>query len=385
MTTAARDLGAADVLALAAAWYPDATTPVARLASLRRGAPNFVATWLSALALGTELPARLAAELAAVRHRVGRLRSLDALLRAALPTMTGLKGLAVADAYPAGLCRRLGDLDLVVPDRAAAYRLAEVITANVDASVRGVSTFPAPPAGGLMIAFSIPSDDPFDLPLGIDLCTHSLLGNGHTVPACREIGGTGGDAPAGHLVMIAAERLERAFGPRDVFDAAVLCRAVHARHGPAGLQRCHRLAARARILPELGELITAVARSGLPLPAGAVVPPAEVRRARRARLAAFARTAGRHPAAAVLRPLQAAEVMPGRASGPRRRLWQAVDRRLTPTAAVRAQLLGFGLPVAVSGETDLPVLHSPVGDFLMVNSGEVGSAWLDPAITVLDQ
>ena len=139
-------LTAEHVLALAESWYPD-RSPVELVAVLRSEQERFLPTWLSAWATREELPAPLAAELAATRERVEGIRRLGERLRAAVPAARTAKGFAITDRYPAGLARQMADLDVVVPDTATLWRVAEVAAAEVGAEVRGVSTFPVPEPG----------------------------------------------------------------------------------------------------------------------------------------------------------------------------------------------------------------------------------------------
>ena len=368
-------LTAEHVLALAESWYPD-RSPVDLVAVLRSEQERFLPTWLSAWATREELPAPLAAELTATRERVEGIRRLGERLRAAVPAARTAKGFAITDRYPAGLARQMADLDVVVPDIATLWRVAEVAAAEVGAEVRGVSTFPVPEPGrrGVLVGMQLPTPSALQHPLFLDVCTHVLVGNGGTVPARRWIGRPGELEPAAQLLLIAAKPLERPYGLKQLLDAAVLAGDL----GPAGLARARQLARPLGLLPELRAVFELAARHGLPVPVP--VGPGPARLARLGRTARLAVAGRRHPLRAVLGVLQHAEVNEPAQRRGRRRAWRAVDRRLPVLSPARDGLFRFGLPVTVRGATDRPLLRTPFGDYLLVTGPEVTEDWLDDAL-----
>jgi len=367
---------AESVLAAAESWYPD-RTPLELLAVLRAEQERFVPTWLSAWATREELPAPLAAELAAARERTERIRRLGEQVLAAVPQARAIKGLAVSDLYPAGLARLMSDLDLVVPDAAAVWRVAEAAATGTGAVVRAVSTFPVPEPGrrGLMVGMRLPRRSSLEHALLLDISTHVLVGNGTTVPARTWIGRPGELELAAHLLLIAAKPLERPYGLKQLLDGAVLAGAL----GPAGTARARELAARLRVLPELRALFELAARHGLPVP----VPPVGAGAARLARIrraARFAAASRRRPLRASLQLLQHTELNDPELTRGLRRAWRAADRRLPVLSPAREEMYRFGLPVTVRGATDRPVLRTPFGDYLLVTSAEVTEDWLDDGL-----
>lgn len=369
-----------DVLALAESWYPH-RSPIELLAVLRAEQERFVPTWLSARATREPLPDALAAEVAWARERTEAIRSLRERVLAAVPEAQAVKGLAVSDLYPAGLARLMSDLDVVVPDAGPVWRVAETATAEIGAEVSAVSTFPLPEPGrhGLIVGMRAPQRLPLEHPVGLDISTHALVGNGSTVPARAWIGRPGRPELAAHLVLIAARPLERRYGLRHLLDGAVLADAL----GPAGVARARRLAAPLGLLPELRGIFELARRHGLPIPEPPVGTSA-ARLARVRRATRFAASSRRRPLRASLQVLQHTELRGPEASRGRRRAWQIADRRLPVLSPARADMFRFGLPVDVRGVTDRPLLRTPFGDYLMVTGAEVTEDWLDDGLVPTD-
>lgn len=366
-------------LALARAWFDEPDNLACLLRVMRRRSSGFVPTFLSAYARCVgPLPPELAAEVDEVRDRSRRLRQVHDAIVATVPGTVALKGIAVADLYPTGLVRRSGDLDLLAPDRASAWRVAQVAVGEHGLRVRSVTTFPARRGAitgeGLMVNMAGVPASAFEDPLSVDVCTHAVVGNGSTVPAWHGPAARP-PGPAEHLVAVAAEALEQPFNVKDVFDATVLSWRLTA--GDGSLSAAWRLAADAGLEPELAALLDVAARHGMPVPAGRRrTGPARARRG----LGLAAATAA-HPLQVPLHALQSAEVLPKRLRRPRRALWSVADRRLPVTAAVRSALFRYGIPVEVDGTTDRPVLRSPLGTYLLVNGSTVDERWFDDGLT----
>jgi hypothetical protein len=369
-------LTADHVLALAGSWYPD-RSPLELLAVLRAEQDRFLPTWLSARAGREPLPDPLAAEVAWARDRAESIRRFGAQVVAAVPGARAIKGLAVCDRYPTGLVRLMHDLDVVVPDAATVWRVAEVAAGATGAEVTAVSTFPVPEPGrrGLLVAMRAPHRLALEHPVGLDISTHVLVGNATTVPARSWIGRPGEADLAATLLLVAAKALERPYGLRQVLDAAVLAAAL----GPAGIARARQLAGPLGLLPELHAIFELASRHGLPVPPPPIGAGA-ARLARARRTVRFAVVSRRRPLRASLQLLQYTEMGdPGRWRR-RRRAWRVADRRLPVLSPARDGLFRFGLPVTVRGATDRPVLRTPFGDYLLVTGVEVTEDWLDEGL-----
>lgn len=364
-----------------AAWVDVPTTELGYvLAKLRAAAPAFVPTWLSACAVGRALPTALLAELDLVAARTERLRRLESSVREAVPSVLATKGFRLAGWYPSGLLRKSVDLDLVAPSPDQLWDVVAHLRGRHGMEIRSLTTVPGGPAAAevaILVNLAQVRTDPFEELLEVDVSTHAVLGRPpRTGPAGTPADWVTGGA-ATDLAVVAAERWERRFSAKDVFDAAVLADRIAAEGGDA-----LRVAGRWGLTAAVVELFDTVTRFGLPLPVQVRTAAGAVRRAKTADLRRQVVRFSRQPAAWTLQALQSAESYPGPGRRLRRRLWRSADRRVAPAAPVRTRLPGYGVPAMVSGPVDRPVLRSPAGDFLLVNGAELDERWLCAGLVV---
>ncbi|SFQ53975.1 hypothetical protein SAMN05421854_114190 [Amycolatopsis rubida] len=375
------------IVDLVESWLPAPSSEVSEtLRDLRKRAPSFVPTWLSAVATRTTLPDHLAHEIDEARRRTQLLRTVRDTVVEVVPGAYAIKGHAVADRYPSPLVRTMMDLDLVVTDVDSLWLIAEVLRDQWKAAVQAVIRYPARAGGAFgehcVIATVVAArDGEFELPLAIDLYTHGFAGDIGTVPARREIGRAPVLGTAEHLTSIAAEGLEGGFSPKDMVDAAVLLLGTDAEKE---FRLAREYACELKLVPELARLLTLARVHGLPLPSFAVVPDREAREGRFRRVAAHLLNSAHYPRTALLQALQRSEVFPGPWAKIRRRAWRLVDDVLPVSARVRTQLLGFGVPVRRTGSYDGQLLSGAGREFLLVNSAQVKERWLDPALEFLE-
>jgi hypothetical protein len=360
------------VVRLAADWYPDcADNEHTMLRRLRAQAPSFVPTWLSALAAtGIQLPPRLAAEVAESRERTALLGDLLAALRGRFPSATAVKGTAVAAGYPPSLARHMNDIDLVVPDDPTLWQLADYLRTEHGLSVvKSLVRIPLPDGPALLVSLEAWPDGPLRQRVNVEIASAGWIGNGADVPGRHPLLAAR-YGPVEHLAMIVAERLEGALSPKEIVDAAVL----GAQLDRAEARRLVELVTELQVLPEYRELHERVAAAGFRT--GLLeVPAAAARAQRQRRRGAAVRRAARHPVAESLRQLQRAEIFDGRAQTVRIAAWRAIERRIPVQAPIRDRLWGFGSPARRIDPTLRAGLHTPLGDFVMVNGSTIGGHW----------
>lgn len=197
-----------------------------------------------------------------LRHR--RLLFND-IARAAGGTV--VKGSSIAQKYPEGLDRHVGDLDIEFADEYQVWRAARVIAGLWPVRDVQITYFSYPRQ--VIVTLRWPSSDPLlELDYYIDLCTRALTGDGRTLPVL--------DLPAHHdsvtrdTLAVAHERLERPLRPTDAIDllalstsswSAVLDAARFRRLGPELAELFEYAAALldSRTLAHLGQLLQPVA------------------------------------------------------------------------------------------------------------------------------
>jgi hypothetical protein len=214
------------------------------------GAPDhkLAVTLLSARdAAGQELRPEQRAELAINRHRIERYRKVWSVVSAAAPDAFVVKGSSIAARYPQGLLRAAGDMDVICP--AAQLWLAARALIENGWEVGAFTIFPdrrgaagsgrgrGDPAGSgrvrggaagsghdpvgleIVVELNQPSDTAIEEPYGVELRTIDV-GTSVLRPACRL------SVPlspvAANVLALVAERWERPFRSRDVYDLAVL-------------------------------------------------------------------------------------------------------------------------------------------------------------------
>ncbi|MGW4059785.1 hypothetical protein ACWEGE_15980 [Amycolatopsis sp. NPDC004747] len=335
---------------LYAAAHVDPDEPVRRLARALGGqlAPL---VFSAAAAEGHPVGAQTALVLKRARARARRYAEVLALVRAvADPTV--LKGPALARRYPGPLQRPVGDLDLVVASEeqvwAAAQRLIDAYRA-----VPSVFTLIRHDGGHhCLLGLDWPSDDPLsESDFEVEISTFAFAGDQAAIPVRP------GFPPSEALTQLFAVVEERCQGPfsvKHVIDCAVLLATEPGLlDGPAAEAAVTDF----RIAPELLELVTlATGLTGGRVPGG-LPALAEAERARR-------RRAGcpEGPALAGGRWSSADNV----------RFGLLLDAFAGPGTTWRA-----GPPVP-GGE----LVHTPVGDYLMLAGPQADAADVDHALRV---
>lgn len=160
-----------------------------------------------------------------------------------------VKGPSLARYYPRDLVRSMVDLDLVVPDEAALWRVVRGLTDRLDAYRLDVSVTSHEGVRHLVTAVSWPTDDALlDADLKVEVTTVVHVGDCRGVPIRP---GVADEPVVADLMALAEERFQHPFGPKDAIDVAVLLGSPAA---PAAAEIVD--AARAyRLAPELLELI----------------------------------------------------------------------------------------------------------------------------------
>ncbi len=188
-----------------------------------------------------------AGELARARRRAEHYRNLVAELPGDLP-YTVMKGPALAAAYPPGVLRPQGDVDLIVPDERQLWRAVRELSARSEPDRVWVTV--VGPEHHLLVTLVWPPEEPLlDPEHRVELSTAGLLGDFGAVPVRVR---PPADPTLSALVCLAEERLQRRFHPRDALDLYALAGQAD---GPSGDEIVD-AAARMLLAPELVELIT---------------------------------------------------------------------------------------------------------------------------------
>jgi hypothetical protein len=376
----------------------------ALLAAARSAKHKLHITVLSArCSAGQSLSPEQKAELEAYRQRLERYRAAWTVVAGAAPHAQVVKGWTIGDHYPPGLLRSAGDLDVVCrPDELWAAAQALIDRGwELDA----LTLFPAGgrsrPSGDasswcqVALAVTRPGDcDLIDDPLDVELRTADVA-TSIRVPAWRS--GTPLPPAVANVLALAAERWERPFRTRDIYDLAILADQLD----PAALEALDGALTATMLWPQLRELARLLRHSGLATspdqPAGgrAAWPylPGAGRAAWRSRAARL-----RHSTALWLHPLRVAGLAAISTTDADRgptadRLARAVQRRIGSWRLLRLGLPLFAVPLPsdprpeaerLEQELELErrgphlVARTPIGSFLMV-AGSCPQAWLDEA------
>jgi hypothetical protein len=210
---------------------PGAADDESLLRAARAPEHKLSVTLLSAWeAAGRELEPAQLAELGDNRRRIDRYRSTWELIGAVAPEARLVKGAMIASRYPDGLIRAAGDLDVICPaDQLwlAASALIEQGWQLAAFTLLNART-PEPPRrhsrGGrapeISIALYQPSDSDIEDPYEVELRTLDVA-TSMRLPAWR-LSGTPMSSIASSVLALVAERWERPFRSRDVYDLAVL-------------------------------------------------------------------------------------------------------------------------------------------------------------------
>jgi hypothetical protein len=339
------------------------------VALLRQSQSALTATVLSAWqAEGRELSPALRAELEVEEARVAYYRTVGAALMSKVPGLTSVKGLEILDLYPAGWARHLNDLDLVADREPDLWLACDLLTA--DGWEIDTATF-AYFSGAIQVIASMrrPSDDPYDIPYGIEIATFYSLGNFGAINPLARMPENWRVPAVKNIIMLLYERYEQPFRARDLIDVVLLHDALRGDE----LTALHEAVVSLSLGVEYSELIALVARVGLPplpdWPARRLAAPA-TRVRRLARAASFFL----RPVAGTGRQLQR-RMITGEIGRAESRAWDAIQDRLPVPAAMSGGLLAFGLPLdgprpevtstVLRRRGDLAWADTPLGRFLL--------------------
>ena len=376
------------VLAVCCGFEPEG--PEEAVLMVRQEQPSFAPTLYSAWRNeGSPLNPALRYELDVQTARIESYRKLAADLAGRVPGVIPLKGLEVADHYPADSTRYMNDLDYAVPrgavpteaatDEARLWRLVnELLAVGWDLHTATFWIF----GGDLQVLVSLrrPHEDPYSLPYGVEIASYITMGDLAGVAPVLELPRRWRDPVVKNLLMLLFERFEQPYRARDLVDAALLLQALDSH--PVLWHEIDRIG----LWPEYTELTGLLARAELvtvPVPARPRALSVAGSRARRAgrRLAGM-----RRPARAAARHLQQRLVF-HQQSTPERLLWAAAQRRLPADRALRAGLLCFGLPLPdvrpdVAGATvrqrdGVTFVDTPAGRFLLTAGDDVDQDAVD--------
>lgn len=313
--------------------------PGETVALLRQSQPALTATLLSAWqSEGRELSPALRSELDVDRARADYYRTVSADVMSKVPGLTSVKGLEILDLYPAGWARRLNDLDLVAANESDLWLACDLLIADgweIDTAT--FSSF----AGAVQVMTSIrrPSDDPYDIPYGIELATYYALGNFGAISPLARLPESWRVPAIKNIIMLLYERYEQPFRARDLIDLALLHDALR----DDELADLHEAVVSLSLGVEYGELIALVEKVGLkPLPSWPAkrLATSAIRARRLVRGASYFL----RPVAATGRHMQR-RMITGEIGRAESRAWDVVQRYLSVPAAMSGGLLAFGLPL----------------------------------------
>lgn len=130
-----------------------------------------------------------------------------------------MKGPSIANCYPTGLVRPVGDLDLVVPDEETLWQAVDLVIGQHHSAEMYVTLF-GHPDRHILVTLEWPADDPFmDPDLTVEICTAAFPGD-HGAVGIRP--GLPHNQSLANLVALGEERFQRTFGVTDVLDVLVL-------------------------------------------------------------------------------------------------------------------------------------------------------------------
>lgn len=372
---------------------PADSDDAAVLAAARTAEHKLHITVLSAReSAGQPLSGEHRAELAAYRERVERYRAAWSIISETAPNAQVVKGWTIGDHYPPGTHRSAGDLDVVCRP-GELWQAARALIDN-GWEMEAMTLFPAAPGADLDVSgwchvlmdVVKPSDSDFiDEPYEVELRTADVA-TSIRVPARRL-----GDAPlppaAASVLALAAERWERPFRTRDVYDLAILAGLLDR----AGLDALNDALTATMLWPQMRELSRLLRRSGLGQPPDQ---PGSRRAAWRSRVARLRRsvTLWSHPLR--VGGLLVTSTVDADHGALADRLAQIFQRRIGSWRLLRLGLPLFAVPLpaeprrAAAGaeacgltlERRGPhlVARTPVGSFLLV-AGSCPQAWLEEA------
>ncbi len=376
-----------DALALCAG--KSATRPDEIVALVRRAEPGLAVTLFSAWeAAGADLSPALLGEVEAVRDRMEFYRAVISRIRGKIPGLMTVKGLEVADLYPAGLVRNMTDIDVIAPSESAQWDIVAVLLRDGWELDSGSAIS----IGGdlrMLVSMVLPHADRYQAPYSAEIGTMYTLGNLAGIPPVASLRPPWQVPAVKNMLMLLNERYEQPFRARDLIDSVLLHEQLHG----AELGTLHQAVAELCLAAEYHELAGLVRAAGLatfsPLPGGGRA----IANARARRLARQVRFM-RRPLGFAARNLQRRQMLgqAGRAEGMG---WRALARWMPVASAVRSGLVAFGLPLeGPRPEVTSAVLRrrngntwvdTPVARFLLTIGDDVPQSAIDelsaPAIT----
>ncbi|MFD8815597.1 hypothetical protein ACFV23_29900 [Streptomyces sp. NPDC059627] len=184
-----------------------------------------------------------------LRRRAGRLAFYARVQRTAEPLgARPMKGFTLAARYPEDLPRPMNDLDLVVPDPAALWRVVGALAAEYGPSEMDVTMFGAE-GRHFLVTLGWPGPDPLlDYESRVEILTCALTGDQGAVPLRPRLPD---DPLAAGLLAVAEERFQRPFNGKDVVDVMMAL----APGRDVDLPRLARYAEEFQLAPELLELL----------------------------------------------------------------------------------------------------------------------------------
>lgn len=339
---------------------------------------------------GQPLSPEQQAELAAYQDRVKQYRATWSIISDTAPHAQVVKGWTIGDLYPPGVLRSAGDLDVVCPP-GELWAAARALIEN-GWEVEAITLFPAGPGADLdvsgwchvLVDVVRPGDSDFiEDPYEVELRTADVA-TSTRVPARRL-----GDAPlppaAASVLALAAERWERPFRTRDIYDLLILSGQLDR----AALDALNGALTATMLWPQMRELCRLLRRSGLGPPPDQ---PGSRRAAWRSRAARLRRsvTLWSHPLRVT--GLLATSTVDADRGALADRLAHAVQRRIGTWRLLRLGLPLFAVPLPAeparaTGEANGLTVErrgphlvalTPVGSFLLV-AGSCPETWLEEA------
>lgn len=369
--------------ALEACTGKSATRPDEIVDLVRRAEPGLAVTLFSAWdAAGADLSPALRGEVEAVRQRMEFYRTVVGRLRAKVPELTLIKGLEVADLYPAGLVRNMTDIDVIAPSELAQWDIARILLAagweidsgsaiSIDGELR------------LLISMVLPHEDRYQAPYSAEIGTIYTFGNLAGIPPVLSLPAAWRAPAIKNLLMLLNERYEQPFRAKDLID----CTLLHEQLDAADRTTLHQAVVELCLAVEYAELAGLVSAAGLatfpPLPGGRGRASADARARRLTRQLSFAR----RPLGWATRNLQRRQMLGQQSGRAENLIWSAVPRWMPAATAVRAGLFSFGLPVdGPPPDVKSAILHrrdsiawvdTPVARFLLTIGDEVAQSAFD--------
>jgi hypothetical protein len=316
-----------------------ADEPAEIVALVRRAQPSFAATLFSAWQTeGATLNAALLQETDIMRSRVKFYRSVADRLLATVDGMTTVKGLEVADLYPAGWVRYMNDIDFVAPDEPGLWRAVGLLMGD-GWDLAGITVTHADGSLQMLVGLRLPHEDRYQYSYGVDISTFYTLGDLCGIRPVLRLPVKWRAPGIKNMLMLLNERYEQPFRARDVLDAALLRESL--RDGE--IASLHEAIIELNLAPEYSELAGLVRDAGFgelsSLPGGHLTG-ARVRARRLARGACFFA----RPVTGTARHLQR-RMLTGTLGRGQASAWTALGPRLEIASAVQGGLLAFGLPL----------------------------------------